>query len=279
MVRPSCLSVLSASRAHSPPHSLPAAHPHRTVHGPDPRDVPALDPAHRPLPVPDVRHRALPGPLWSTVTVDAASRLAPRHSTALRLLMRALVGSMQFPALVLAPPTAPLDPDASPEKEPLPRGSLEVESGTALLPYRAALHRHPHHPQALKLWGLSLGMTLDLLAYMAPAPGAPLTPWDADALMGVSGLPLGADEDIDYDVWNASGNGTGADAGGMRRRKSGRGGRRGRGRINAPPSLTAVFPRFSYPDVNFWIWCVPSLLARARWLDGRLTHLFSFCVC
>ncbi|ETW87588.1 hypothetical protein HETIRDRAFT_307211 [Heterobasidion irregulare TC 32-1] len=153
-----------------------------------------------------------PGPLWSTVTVDAASRLAPRHSTALRLLMRALVGSMQFPALVLAPPAAPIDPDASPEKEPLPRGSLE----------------------ALKLWGLSLGMTLDLLAYMAPAPGAPLTPWDADALMGVSGLPLGADEDIDYD--------------------SGRGGRRGRGRINAPPSLTAVFPRFSYPDVNFWIW-------------------------
>ena len=220
-----------------------------------------------------------PGPLWSTVTVDAASRLAPRHSTALRLLMRALVGSMQFPALVLAPPTAPLDPDASPEKEPLPRGSLEVESGTALLPYRAALHRHPHHPQALKLWGLSLGMTLDLLAYMAPAPGAPLTPWDADALMGVSGLPLGADEDLDYDVWSASGNGNGADAGGMRRRKSGRGGRRGRGRINAPPSLTAVFPRFSYPDVNFWIWCVPSLLARARWLDGRLTHLFSFCVC
>ena len=27
-------------------------------------------------------------------------------------------------------------------------------------------------------------------------------------------------------------------------------------RINAPPSLTSVFPRFSYPDVNFWIWCV-----------------------
>jgi hypothetical protein len=20
--------------------------------------------------------------------------------------------------------------------------------------------------------------------------------------------------------------------------------------------LTSVFPRFSYPDVNFWIWCV-----------------------
>lgn len=21
-----------------------------------------------------------------------------------------------------------------------------------------------------------------------------------------------------------------------------------------PPSMTSVFPRFSYPDVNFWIW-------------------------
>ena len=40
-------------------------------------------------------------PRWSNVTVDASSRLAPRHSTVLRLLVRVLVGNMKFPAIVI----------------------------------------------------------------------------------------------------------------------------------------------------------------------------------
>jgi len=71
-------------------------------------------------------------------------------------------------------------------------------------------------------------MTLDLLSYMSPTPGVPLTPWDSDKLMGV--------EDVIDDDSNEKSN-----------KKDTR-------RINAPPSLTSVFPRFSYPDVNFWIW-------------------------
>ncbi|KAI0052905.1 hypothetical protein FA95DRAFT_1181656 [Auriscalpium vulgare] len=173
-------------------------------------------------------------PVWSTVTVDTASRLAPRHSTALRLLMRALVGSMQFPALVLAPGA----PAYTQYDDKSGRRSLEAEAGTlnpALHPAASA----PHPRGGLKLWGLSLGMALDLLAYMAPTPGTPLTPWDVDALMGVTGIEL--------DDWDEHARG------GKKSRKR-RNGRRGKGRINAPPSLTAVFPRFSYPDVNFWIW-------------------------
>ncbi|KAI0308023.1 hypothetical protein B0F90DRAFT_1832053 [Multifurca ochricompacta] len=161
-------------------------------------------------------------PLWSTITVDTASRLTPRHSRILRPLMRVLVGSMQFPALVLSN-AAPTISGSIDEK--FLRRSFETESGAlnpALHPASASLYPRVTHagPQAIKLWGLSLGMTLDLLSYMSPTPGVPLTPWDSDKLMGGS---KGDKNDV-------------------------------RGRINAPPSLTSVFPRFSYPDVNFWIW-------------------------
>jgi len=170
-------------------------------------------------------------PFWSTVTVDTASRLAPRHSRVLRPLMRVLVGSMQFPALVLSntvlATTGSLD-------DKRVRRSLQAEAGAlnpALHPASASLYTRANNaePQALKLWGLSLGMTLDLLSYMSPTPGVPLMPWDSDKLMGV--------DDVVEDDWYEQANKKNV-----------------RGRINAPPSLTSVFPRFSYPDVNFWIW-------------------------
>lgn len=170
-------------------------------------------------------------PLWSTVTVDTASRLTSRHSRILRPLMRLLVGSMQFPALLLA---NTVQATAEPFDNKALHRSLKAEAGAfnpALHPASASLYPHVNHsePQALKLWGLSLGMTLDLLSYMSPTPGMHLTPWDSDKLMGV--------EDVIEDEKDEKGNK-----------------RDIKGRINAPPSLTSVFPRFSYPDVNFWIW-------------------------
>jgi hypothetical protein len=146
--------------------------------------------------------------------------------------MRLLVGSMQFPALVLA---NTVQATAESLDNKVLRRSLKAEAGAfnpALHP-ASALYPSVNYtePQALKLWGLSLGMTLDLLSYMSPTPGMPLTPWDSDKLMGV--------EDVIEDDGDEKGNKKDV-----------------RGRINAPPSLTSVFPRFSYPDVNFWIWCV-----------------------
>ncbi|KAF9568532.1 hypothetical protein CPC08DRAFT_702545 [Agrocybe pediades] len=149
-------------------------------------------------------------PRWSTVTVDAASRLAPRHSAVLKFLVRVLIGSMQFPAIVLQTSSPSVNPS-----------------------------------QTLKLWGLSLGMTLDLLSYMIlPSPKCVSL---SDEKLSMSGL--GVDE------------------------------KQGGRRTSAPsspltplmqlpyqpvvddfrmefiaPSLASVFPRFSYPDVNFWIW-------------------------
>ena len=83
-------------------------------------------------------------PTWSTVSVDAASRVAPKHSTALRLLVRLLVGTMQFAAIVLDP-RPPSPPIYSSEN---------------------LRHASAYPKPTLKLWGLSLGMTLDLMSYM-----------------------------------------------------------------------------------------------------------------
>jgi hypothetical protein len=70
--------------------------------------------------------------------VDVASRLAPRNSLILRTLIRALIGNMQFSAVVL---------------DRLPENGKGRGGG-----------------RKLKLWGLTLGMTLDLLAYMNSLP-------------------------------------------------------------------------------------------------------------
>lgn len=80
-------------------------------------------------------------PKWSAVTVDAASRMAPKHSVALRLLVQVLVGSMQFPAIVIEPSFSepPLDPNGDVNR---------LEKGSS-----AGARR-----QTLKLWGLSAGV-------------------------------------------------------------------------------------------------------------------------
>nr|GAT43692.1 predicted protein [Mycena chlorophos] len=149
---------------------------------------------------------ANPPPKWSTVTVDAASRIAPKHSTALRLLVQALVGSMEFPAIIVEPSSvSPVTPDGKP--------AHDMEKGFK-------------PPQQLKLWGLSLGMTLDLMSYMVhPSPTE-----TAEPRSGASS-PLSPIMQLPYQ--------TGAE--GIRM-------------DIVAPSLASVFPRFSYPDVNMWIW-------------------------
>lgn len=114
-------------------------------------------------------------PTWSSVTADISVRMAPRYPL-LRRIIRLLLGDMRFAAIVL---------NDAPRKGRASRQDV------------------------LKLWGLTLGMTLDLLALLRP-PGRPTLPLEADA-DGLLGLEMA-------------------------------------------PSMASVFPRFSYPDVNFWIW-------------------------
>jgi len=75
-------------------------------------------------------------------------------------------------------------------------------------------HRAPASPHTtgdMKLWGMTLGMTLDLLAFMQVGESKHT---------GV--VPAGF---VD-----------------------------GEGLDELVPSMSCVFPRFSYPDVNFWLW-------------------------
>lgn len=158
-------------------------------------------------------------PRWTNVTVDASSRLASRHSPILRLLIRVLVGNMKFPAISIdATNTTVISPRPEEEEDgkTIDEKRAFVESGRqgstirrqgSLSKLRPVSRRRNDE---LKLWGLSLGMTLDLLAHMVPTNYG-LVPPDTE----VVGAPVMA------------------------------------------PSLTSVFPRFSYPDVNFWIWYVP----------------------
>lgn len=190
------------------------------------------------LPLPS--HDRRPRPRWSHVTVDASSRMAPRHSTVLRLLMRVLVGSMQFPAIVISPSSTSYALSSSSESESerkeIDAKRAHVEAGSASVPMlrkqpslgKLRPRRRRNNKEELKLWGLSLGMALDLLAHMTvPAP-AVTEKSDAegeDAVVSASSL-LPPDAELSE-------------------------------MLRMPvvvPSLTSVFPRFSYPDVNFWIW-------------------------
>ncbi|KAM6497992.1 hypothetical protein JOM56_005940 [Amanita muscaria] len=180
--------------------------------------------AHTPDPIPSTTLHWIPlsslvspdsPPKWSSVTVDAASRLVSKHSPIFRFLIQLLIGTMQFPAIVMELRT-PVPVSAKPTST-----HDVLEKGISHKP----LARH------LKLWGLSLGMTLDLMSYMIYPPPPPnqraYTPNSASPppspLAQVMQLPYQeVAEDLRVDL--------------------------------VAPNLASVFPRFSYPDVNFWIW-------------------------
>ena len=164
---------------------------------------------------------------WSSVTVDAASRLTPRHPAVLELLVRVLVGSMRFPAILLNVPDS--EPLLSVGPPPLPISASYpaltqnvLEQGIISDKVAQEKRKKPSSHRPLKLWGLSLGMTLDLMANMVPEP------LHSQQAAGQH-FP-----DLQLPFRPVGGEGMRVDA--------------------VAPSLASVFPRFSYPDVNFWIW-------------------------
>ncbi|KAF8342571.1 uncharacterized protein EI90DRAFT_2902605 [Cantharellus anzutake] len=136
-----------------------------------------------------------PLPKWSFVTVDISSRLAPRHNI-LRILVRWLVGNMRFRALVIT------------EEDIEELDDLHVSSKA----WEKRREREGSPKEELRLWGLTLGMTLDLIRFMYPRR---------------SELPPGDPSSSEFDEI---------------------------GNVALMPSMASVFPRFSIPDVNFWIW-------------------------
>jgi len=160
-------------------------------------------------------------PKWSTVTVDAASRLASKHSAVLRVLVRIFIGSMQFPAIVL------------PDIEAVVTERLDEKLKSSMQKKKRAKTR--------KLWGLSLGMTLDLMSYMilpTPPPRLPTPPHQTSSTTRDPASPTTPLSEVMYLPYQNVVDPHDPDF-----------------RMEyVAPSLASVFPKFSYPDVNFWIW-------------------------
>lgn len=124
---------------------------------------------------------------------------------------------MQFPAIIIEPSSSSATyPASKPSLIHVVEKGVFPSSGTPA-------------PQNLKLWGLSLGMTLDLTSYMIPA--LPKSHSNGKYNPRASS-PMSAQLQLPYQSSSEDGR-----------------------RIDVvSPSLASVFPRFSYPDVNFWIW-------------------------
>ncbi|WWC58054.1 uncharacterized protein I303_100589 [Kwoniella dejecticola CBS 10117] len=223
---------------------------------------------------------------WSQVEIDISSRLSPRN-TFIRWCLRNLIGKMQFGCVLL-----PDEPDTLAEGFDPSLTFDESAEGSGSWFNDGKRH--------LRLWGLTLGMTLDLIAHypsstpahlvlpptsskssspttsefshnqnrnsidFIPDPKTPVTvtssfedQWEAARLAleeakktkpqanGVEKTEVVSGAGLTATA--TSGLGIKVDVDAKKKGKNKR--RRGVG-----PGMTAVFPRFSYPDVNFWIW-------------------------
>lgn len=95
-----------------------------------------------------------PTPSWGTTSVDIASRLAPK-SPAVRWALRALVGKMDFRCILL--PNKPIAvADGQDEEEIVDAMSPTISKEKG---FDDVVTEGMDKPK-LKLWGLTLGMTL-----------------------------------------------------------------------------------------------------------------------
>ncbi|KAL4400253.1 coenzyme A diphosphatase [Malassezia pachydermatis] len=171
-----------------------------------------------------------PTPKWGTLHIDIA-RHAPR-STFVRLLLQMLVGKMSFRCIELAnaPSALPLQDAAQilPDvKGPVPPVRVEDDDTLQLSPSQqeyVASHTPP-----LQLWGLTLGMTLDFLSHMATY-NMHVLPKEPPAMSSLKRFLSHTPS-----AWLLGSPQTSVLA-------------------QKAPSTSEVFPRFTYPDVNFWIW-------------------------
>lgn len=212
-----------------------------------------------------------PKPKWGTTSVDISSRLAPK-SPLVRWVLRALVGKMDFKCILLPnDPVAVAEYDENDDEAQLLADASRVGGGGGEKAgsHVARMEEGSVRPE-LRLWGLTLGMTLDLLSHMttfnssssfrsgADTPGtepslpsSPTRSWSS--LPSVPPLQDAASSSMPSASELVSSPLVSLNRVLHRVRDE--------FHLNPPPashalapSLTSVFPRFSYPDVNFWIW-------------------------
>ncbi|KAK4698724.1 hypothetical protein P7C70_g7547, partial [Phenoliferia sp. Uapishka_3] len=135
---------------------------------------------------------------YGRVGIDIATRLAPRNAVA-RFALKLLVGTMHFRCVLL------------------PNSPCAIGQTTPLLPNTVL--------PPLKLWGLTLGMTLDLLSSMA----IPSSSSSGSSPTNLSTYPHAVSA-LDLPLPLSS------------------------SMSPLPPSTSSIFPTFSYPDINILIW-------------------------
>lgn len=105
-----------------------------------------------------------PDPAWGQISISLSPRLSPRNLL-VRRFIHLFVGSMQFAAICL-----PDEPTAMAEGWHVPNVSPEVEAGGdaegAWYPTIAVLTGNTKTERGLRLWGLTLGMTM----YVSDSP-------------------------------------------------------------------------------------------------------------
>ncbi|GAA6062879.1 hypothetical protein JCM10212_002101, partial [Sporobolomyces blumeae] len=153
---------------------------------------------------------------YGTVEIDIATRLSPKNRF-VRGVLKGLVGQMSFKCILLPNDPISLQPGV-PTGEQLPD---------------------------LRLWGLTLGMTLDLLSHMTLSRSASdlsTYPYAVSALDRPFDLPNQANDDKQV---------RDEDKGKKQRERTGP-------LASLTTTLTSeetsIFPRFSYPDINLLIW-------------------------
>ncbi|KLT40136.1 hypothetical protein CC85DRAFT_287844 [Cutaneotrichosporon oleaginosum] len=203
---------------------------------------------------------------WSYIDIDISTRLSPRNQL-VRWALRGLVGKMQFGCILL-----PDEPDFVAEGFDMSMEFEEPPEGGSGTWYDASSGK-----RLLRLWGLSLGMSLDLVAHCPNqesnarllTPGTPTSSRFRSNSTSSSPTrstifgprtPVTVNSTFDQQWFSSDASTPGArtttamaDSHSKPKSKLSvqiiEKRRRGVG-----PGVTAVFPRFSYPDVNFWIW-------------------------
>lgn len=209
-----------------------------------------------------------PEAVWGDVHVDLGSRLAARNK-ALRAVLRLLIGHMRFKSLLL-----PNEPIAQ-------ASSLEVPSSSSLSSSAATdttskVKLATANPP-LKLWGLTLGMTLSLLSHVS----SPRT--SADSSSPTSPLPAAFGSSSSLPPTPASEKTSASIQGAFASSSSSSSSNRHIDTGSSPfstrmppaasvraPSMAAIFPTFTSLDLNFFLWVFGSKYRRLlrRW-EGR----------
>lgn len=201
---------------------------------------------------------------WGHIDIDISTRLSPRNQL-VRLALRGLVGTMQFGCILL-----PDEPDYIAEGFDMNMDFFEPPEGGSGTWLDAKTGR-----RMLRLWGLSLGMTLDLVAHCPGSDARLSTPRSRSNSKGSSPdratlfgprTPVTVVSSFDQHWFpderstrsktsnTSSGGKVGVATLSPKLKRKGSVQILETRRRGVGPGVTAVFPRFSYPDVNFWIW-------------------------